>query len=197
MITTFESTTIRYEFYVEQNLAKPKQAAALRSLVTFKFDSAFICDVSARANLSSWHHRDPSGSSSQECPLSESVFRLYSSFPRDVVWAEPVQDAEDLSHRDPAQHNPVLPEAVSQVGDKYLQPSSYFILFSVSEASADSPPTWSSSSPRPEGSTTTSRWSLTPSSSFLTFTILALTIDPPFELSAVFASSNVAGPGAF
>ena len=145
--------------------------------------------------LSSWPIRKLI---SRLCPLSESVFRLYSSFPRDVVWAEPVQDAEDLSHRDPAQHNPVLPEAVSQVGDRYLQPSSYFILFSVSEASADSPPTWSSSSPRPEGSTTTSRWSLTPSSSFLTFTILALTIDPPFELSAVlFASSNVAGPGAF
>ena len=50
MISFSESTTIRYEFYVEQNLAKPKQAAALRSLVTFKFDSAFICDVSARAS---------------------------------------------------------------------------------------------------------------------------------------------------
>ena len=98
---------------------------------------------------------------------------------RRVSGASP--DAEDLSHRDPAQHNPVLPEAVSQVGDKYLQPSSYFILFSVSEASADSPPTWSSSSPRPEGSTTSSRWSLTPSSSFLTFNILALTIDPPLN----------------
>ena len=58
---------------MEQNLAKPKQAAALRSLVTFKFDSAFICDVSARANLSSCCHRDPSGSSSQDCVLFQNL----------------------------------------------------------------------------------------------------------------------------
>ena len=128
---------------MEQNLAKPRQAAALRTLVTFKFDSAFICDVSARAGQT-YHlavimtHQEAHLKTVSSFRISPLDFTRVSTRRR-VSGASP--DAEDLSHRDPAQHNPVLPEAVSQVGDKYLQPSSYFILFSVSEASADSPPT--------------------------------------------------------
>ena len=97
----------------------------------------------------------------QDCVLSESLDSLeYFHETSCDIGAQSRRGS--LSHRDPDQHKPVLPETVSQVGDDISNLLLYQYPLSVSEVSADSPLT-SSSSSRPEGSSSTSRWSLTPS----------------------------------